>query len=139
MFCRQQIAQLREWVEEFRGRGAELVVIGNGTVEQARAFRDAQALTFPLYTDPSLGAYRRAGLRSGLASSMHPGIALKALEALAGGFRQGTVQGHAMQQGGAFVIGKGGRLLYEYVSRHAGDHPDPAAVLRALGSERQRG
>ena len=123
---------MRDRVEDFRRRGAELVVVGNGSVEQAAAFRVAQALTFPLYTDPSLGAYRRAGLRSGLASSLHPAIALKALEAFARGFRQGPVQGHALQQGGAFVIARGGRLLYQHVNRYPGDHPDPEELLRAL-------
>ncbi len=135
MFCREQIAQLREWVARFRERGAELVVVGNGTVDQARAFREEQGLTFPLYTDPALGAYRRAGLRSGLASSVHPAIAWRGLEALAHGFRQGPVLGSALQQGGAFVIARGGRLLYEHVNRYAGDHPDPADLLRALEHE----
>ena len=37
-----------------------------------------------------------------------------------------------MQQGGVFVIGRGGRLLYQYVSREAGDHPDNRELLRAL-------
>lgn len=119
-------------MEEIRGRGAELVVVGNGTVEQARAFRLAQDLTFPLYTDPSLGAYRRAGLRSGLASSLHPGIAPSALRAFARGFRQTTTQGHALQQGGAFVIAPGGRLLFQHVNRYAGDQPDLGELLRAL-------
>ncbi len=125
---------MRDRVEEFREHGAELVVVGNGTVEQAGAFRAAQRLTFPLYTDPALEAYRQARLRSGLATSLHPGTAVSAMRALAAGFRQTTVQGHALQQGGAFVIARGGRLLYEHVNRHAGDHADPGEMLRALAT-----
>lgn len=132
MFCRQQVAQLRDEIDEFRRLGAELVAVGNGSVEQAREFREAEQLPFPLFTDPSLRAYRRAGLRHGLASSIDPRVALRGLQAMAGGFRQGAVQGDAWQQGGVFVVAPGGRLLYGYVSRHAGDHPATADILRAL-------
>jgi peroxiredoxin len=141
MFCQQQVAQLRDVVDEIRGRGADLIVVGNGGVEQARVFRDAQELPFALYTDPSLESYRLAGLRHGLGSSMSPRVALHAVAALRQGFRQHRTQGDPVQQGGVFVIAKGGGLLYQYVSREAGDHPDNADLLRALdenAANRQR-
>ena len=109
MFCQQQVAQLRDVVDTIRGRGAELVVVGNGGVEQARAFRDEQKLPFPLYTDPSLESYRLAGLRHGLGSSMSPRVALHAVAALRQGFRQRRTQGDPVQQGGVFVICEGRR------------------------------
>ena len=113
-------------------------MVGSGSVSQARAFREEQGLTFPLYTDPSLGAYRKAGLRHGLASSLDPRIAARALDAFRHGFRQVGTQGPAMQQGGAFVIAAGGRLLFEHVSRFAGDNADPADILRALDQREAR-
>jgi peroxiredoxin len=135
MFCQQQVAQLRDVVNEIRSRGAELVVVGNGGVEQARAFRAEQKLPFPLYTDPSLESYRLAGLRHGPGSSLHPRVALHAVTAMRQGFRQSRTQGDPVQQGGVFVIPKGGGLIYQYVSREAGDHPDNANVLRALDED----
>lgn len=132
MFCRQQVAQLRGELDEIRKRGAELVLVGNGSVEQARAFRDQQGLTVPLFTDPSLQAYSRAGLRRDLAATIDPRIALRGIRALTQGFRQSSVLGDAFQQGGVFVIGTGGRVLYQHVSRYAGDNPDPADILQAL-------
>lgn len=36
------------------------------------------------------------------------------------------------QQPVVLVIGSGGRLLYRYASREAGDHPDNRELLRAL-------
>jgi hypothetical protein len=95
----------------------------------------------PFYTDPSLESYRLAGLRHGLGSSMSPRVALHAVAALREGFRQRRTQGDPVQQGGVFVITKGGGLLYQYVSREAGDHPDNADLLRALdedGASRSR-
>lgn len=132
MFCRQQVAQLRGEVDEIRKRGAELVLVGNGTVEQARAFREQQGLTVPLFTDPSLQSYSRAGLRRDLASAVDPRIALRGIRALAQGFRQASVLGDAFQQGGVFVIARGGRVLFQHVSRFAGDNPDAADILQAL-------
>lgn len=130
---------MRERVEEIRQRGAELVVIGSGSVEQARAFHAEQKLTFPLYTDPSAESYRRAGLRRGVASTLGPRAAWHALGALRQGFRQRRTQGHPTQQGGAFVIERGGRLSYQYVSREAGDHPPIDDLLRALDGGRDAG
>ena len=123
---------MRDEVEEIRRRGARLVVVGSGSVEQARTFREEQRLTFPLYTDPSLIAYRRAGLRHGLASSIDPRIAPRAIDAVRHGFRQVSTQGAPMQQGGVFVVGAGGRLLFQHISRFAGDHAHPGDILRAL-------
>ena len=122
-------------MEEIRGHGAELVVVGSGSVAQARAFREEHALTFPLFTDPSLRAYRAADLRHGLASSLDPRIAARAIDAFRRGFRQVGTQGPAMQQGGTFVIAPGGRLLFQHVNRFAGDDADAADVLRALEAE----
>lgn len=119
-------------VDQIRNRGAELVIVGNGGVEQARAFRDRQKLSFPLYTDPSLESYRRAELHRGLARTFSPRALLHGLAAFRQGFRQGRTRGDPFQQGGVFVIAPGGRLLYHHVSREAGDHPDSADLLRAL-------
>jgi hypothetical protein len=42
------------------------------------------------------------------------------------------VQGDPWQQGGVFVIDATGRIRYSYVSRYAGDHPDPVPVVDIL-------
>jgi peroxiredoxin len=123
---------LRGIVEEIRDRGADLVVVGNGGVEQARAFQEAQKLPFPLYTDPSLESYRRAGLRRGGWRGLSPLVLLHAFRAFRQGFRQTATEGDALQLGGSFVIAAGGRLLFQHVSREAGDHPDSRELLRAL-------
>ena len=42
------------------------------------------------------------------------------------------MQGSALQQGGALVIDRGGRVLYRFVSRTGGDHVDPANLIESL-------
>ncbi len=132
MFCREQVAQLRDAQGEIRARGAELVIVGNGAAHFAKAFREDFSLTGPLLLDPELRAYRAARLRRGRVELLSPRLPIHALRALRSGARQGAVQGDAWQLGGVFVIRPGGELAYRHVSREAGDHPPVQDVLAAL-------
>jgi len=135
MFCREQVAQLRDAQDEIHAMGAELVIVGNGAANFAKAFREDFALTGPLLVDPELRAYRAAGLRRGRVEILSPQVPLNALRALRSGARQGAVQGDAWQLGGVFVIRPNGALAFRHVSRVAGDHPAVADVLAALAPE----
>ena len=135
MFCREQVAQLRDRMDDIRARGAELVIVGNGAQHFAAAFREDQALDCPLLVDPELRAYRAAGMRRGRVELLSPRLPLNALRALRSGSRQGAVEGDPWQLGGVFVIRPGGELGFRYLSREAGDHPPVDDVLRALESE----
>ena len=132
MFCREQVAQLRGIDDAVRQAGAHIAVVGNGTVEQARAFRDAEDVPFDLYVDPELAAYGAAGLRRGVRTALNLSTVRASARALRGGFRQTAVAGDPWQQGGAFVIARGGRVLFAYVSRAAGDHPEPGDLVESL-------
>lgn len=132
LFCKQQIGELLPYLDRIRAAGGEVMIIGNGSVEDARAFRDEQRITLPVFTDPSCDSYCALDMRSGVATVMRPSVFLRSLRAFAGGFRQTTVAGHPLQQGGVVVIDPGGTERYRYISRSAGDHPSPQAILRAL-------
>jgi NAD(P)-dependent dehydrogenase (short-subunit alcohol dehydrogenase family)/peroxiredoxin len=132
VFCREQVAQLRDAHEGIRARGAELAIVGNGAAHFAKAFREDFALTGPLLVDPDLRAYRAARLRRGRVELLSPRLPLHALRALRSGARQGAVQGDAWQLGGVFVIRPGGELVYRHVGREAGDHPPVQELLAAL-------
>jgi peroxiredoxin len=138
IFCKQQVAELAPVAGDIAARGAELVVLGNGTVEQARRFRGEQGWRFRLLTDPGRESYRRAGMRRGLATVVAPSVLGRGLVAFARGFRQSEVLGDPLQQGGALVVAAGGQVLFRYVSRHAGDHPAPAELIAVLDSRAAR-
>jgi NAD(P)-dependent dehydrogenase (short-subunit alcohol dehydrogenase family) len=124
---------LRGRLEEIRASGAELVIVGNGSVSFARAFREDLHLDgVTLLVDPELRAYRAAGLRRGRVEVLSPRLPGQALRALRGGFRQGAVQGDPWQLGGAFVIRPDGSLAFQHHAREAGDHPDVDEILDAL-------
>jgi hypothetical protein len=46
----------------------------------------------------------------------------------------GKPVGDPFQMPGVFVIAPDGRVTFAYYSRHAGDYPDDAAILRAVAS-----
>lgn len=124
---------MRDALPEIRARGAELVIVGNGRPEHAADFRDTEHVESPLFVDPELRAYAAAGLKRGIVSSLNPRVFGHAVRALRAGKRQTSVQGDAWQQGGVFVIRPDDRVDFAYVSEEAGDHPDPADILAALG------
>jgi NAD(P)-dependent dehydrogenase (short-subunit alcohol dehydrogenase family) len=126
---------LRDRLTDIRERGAELVIIGNGSAQFASAFREDMHLDAPLLVDPELRAYRAAGLRRGRVEVLSPRLPLNALRAIRAGHRQGAVQGDPWQLGGVFVIRPEGDLSFQHLSREAGDHPGVDEILGALDED----
>jgi AhpC/TSA antioxidant enzyme len=108
------------------------VVVGPARPEHIASFRGTTGYRGPLFVDPSLRAFRTAGLVRGWARTYHPLALLKGVRAAAQGFRQGSRRGDAAQQGGTFVLGPGDRVRYEWRDRFAGDNPDLDAVVQAI-------
>ena len=134
MFCRQHVAQLRDALPAIHSYGAELIIIGNGTPDQAQRFAEGIDLETPLYTDPERASYAALGMSREISQHLAqlPGTLGAAWKTWRQGFRQGAVLGDAMQLGGVLVVSKGGRVVYEQRSRHPGDHPSNRHVLEAL-------
>ena len=129
LFCKQQVAEIAPFLGRIRAAGAELFVIGQGSVEEAREFRDEHRLEMRLLTYPTRQAYCALGMRRGAASALKPAVVLRGLEAMRQGFRQTRTKGDPLQQGGVLVIAPGGEERYRYISQFAGDHPAPAGIL----------
>jgi hypothetical protein len=123
---------LREVIPPIQAAGAHVVIVGNGTAEQAAQFSQDVAPGLPIYTDPTLQVYHALGARRNLWSNLHPRVFIRAFQARRQGHRQTGVQGDAWQQGGVFLIRPDGTLPYVYQARYAGDHPEPTAVLAAV-------
>jgi hypothetical protein len=132
MFCRELAVQLHRELGEIRRRGAELVLVGNGSRHFAAAFREEMKIAAPLYVDTRREAYRALGMKRTVLGSIGPHVLKSAVRALRSGFRQKGVQGDPWQQGGVLVVLPGGEIAYRYLSERAGDHPPVADVLAAL-------
>ena len=123
---------MRGYVPRIHGAGAELVIVGNGTPEQARWFIEDFHIDTPVFTDPTLSIHRAVGARRGVQLSKLPRLLVNAVRAMSKGHFQTRVLGDGQQLGGVFVIMPGGTLAYRYLSEVAGDHPDPEVVVSAL-------
>lgn len=124
--------QLHREIERVRATGAELHVIGNGAPMFIAGFRETTGYDGPLYTDPSLDAFRAAELRHGLRTVLTIGAVARTVGALRRGFRQGRTQGSALQQGGVLVISREGRVVWHQISDGPGDNASAAQIGAAL-------
>ncbi len=138
MLCREQVAQLRHAIEAIRGLGAELVVVGNGSVQHLQWFLEDQGHPdFPVLTDPSRKLYEEAGFRRDAGAYLSLDALRNTWRALRSGFRQARTRGDPWQQGGVLVVAPGGRITWRHVSRALGDHPSSDEVLAALREARR--
>jgi len=130
---------LRSIIPQIRQVAAELVVIGNGTAQQAQWFLEATGLDTPVYTDPDRHVYRAIGARRSLLAFLHPKVILRYLQAWRNGFQQTGKKGDATQLGGTLIVRPDGSIPYLHRSAYAGDTPKPATILNALQNSTQAG
>jgi hypothetical protein len=148
------VAQLRHEIEAIRAYGAELVVIGNGTLHLAAAFRDDLQLDTPLFVDNSRASYRALGMRrgiprtlgtwkvwGGLGRALLAGIREKRLGTILRWWRQSIPGARSravwrrVALGGVLIVLRDRRVPNYYVSATNGDHPLPSEILSALAKQ----
>ena len=108
------------------------MVVGSAPPEAIPGFRTVTGYAGPLLVDPSLLAFKAAGLAYGKARTYDLRAVPRAVVALLAGFRQGARRGQVFQQGGTFVLGPGEKVRFEWRDRFPGDHPSMEDVLAAL-------
>jgi hypothetical protein len=127
------VTQLRDELHQITEANAQLVVVGNGKPHQAAAFIEDEKLNFPVFVDPDLVAYKLAGLRRDLASTLKLSALGNAMRAMKGGHMQTGLKGDAWQQGGVFVIQQPeNSVSMAYVSEAAGDHPSIEGIISSI-------
>ncbi len=128
--------QVHRRIDELKAAGADVIVIGNGAPMFIAGFREHTGWAGPLYTDPTLEAYRAAHLERGVLKTLDPRGMGSLARALVRGHRQGRTQGDEYQQGGALVIDRDGNVVWQHISRRPGDLAsvdDMLAAVRRVG------
>lgn len=118
--------------------GAELVIVGNGSVAHARQFRERHVPECAVYTDPELKVYGALGFRRSVGATLGPRSALGFARASLKGHRQTSIEGDPWQQGGLIVLSPGGALQHIQRFRDAGGRPDVDAALAVLKAQPAR-
>jgi hypothetical protein len=109
-----------------------VVLVGNGPPSALAAFARALSLDgrrVTVVTDPSLAAYRVAGLARPRVHGVR--AALDELRALAAGYRHRRRAGDRLQLGGSFLVDEAGRVVYHHCSESPGDLADPNDIVQA--------
>ena len=83
-------------------------------------------------SDTQRKTYEALELHRSALRLMDPRTAINTLKSLFRGYRQSSVQGAALQQGGCLVIAKGGKTLFLERDRFGGDHSKIEEVLACL-------
>jgi hypothetical protein len=135
VLCRQQVAELSGYEDQFVENGGRIVVIGPGEAAHLPEFREVTGYRSDLFADPERNAYRVLGFSSGFTKLLGIKPIQVALSALKSGIRPGTLQGSALQLGGAVVVAPGDELRYLFRETQAGDHPPVAELLEAVCKE----
>lgn len=124
---------MRRDYEEFRRRGAEIVVITQGDERQAESFRRERDLPFPCLADPERRAFVAFGLGHGsLTQLLGPRVWGRAIQALRKGYGAGKPVGDTRQLPGVFIIDRSGIIRFAYRSRDAADNPPNDLLLDSL-------
>jgi peroxiredoxin len=129
------VAELAGNKQRFKEKNADLAVIGSGDPAHFKEFREKTGYDGLLFSDPSLAAFSLLGFAGGIGGVMSIHAVFKAVSAFRQGHRQGSVQGSALQLGGAIVIDVSGAVRYFYASAKAGDHPAVDALIRAVDKD----
>jgi hypothetical protein len=132
------VAELARNVHRFTEKNITLAVIGSGDPVHFDPFREATGYRGLLFSDPELASFSLLGFANGLSGFLSMRSAFKAVSALKSGHRQGSIQGSALQLGGAVVVDSGGAIRYFFAAVKAGDHPDIDDLLLAAADDRVR-
>ncbi|NP_001354055.1 Thioredoxin-like protein AAED1, chloroplastic [Zea mays] len=143
VLCRKRADLLAAKQDDMQAAGVALVLIGPGSVEQAKAFCEQTKFKGEVYADPTHSSYDALEFAFGLFSTFTPAAGLKIIQLYREGYRQdwelsfekNTRTKGGWYQGGLIVAGPGiDNILYIHKDKEAGDDPDMQDVLRACCS-----
>jgi peroxiredoxin len=131
IFCREQIAQLRNFSDE------NVVFVGMGNIEETAAFRLKMESPQTYISDPNKSLYEEFGLRRGsFAQMFNTSTFRRGFDAMrAGTSIGGRPVGDPMMLAGVFVIDTSGEIIHSHFSRDASDNlsgNDISAMLREI-------
>ncbi|XP_019184935.1 PREDICTED: thioredoxin-like protein AAED1, chloroplastic [Ipomoea nil] len=140
VLCRKRADYLASVKDKMDAAGVALVLIGPGSVDQAKTFYAQTKFKGEVYADPSYASYKALRFVSGVLTTFTPGAGLKIIQLYMEGYRQDwelsfekdTRERGGWQQGGIVIAGPGKtNFLYVHKDKEAGDDPPIEDILRA--------
>ncbi|XP_004493935.1 thioredoxin-like protein AAED1, chloroplastic [Cicer arietinum] len=143
VLCRKRANYLASKKDIMDASGVALVLIGPGSIDQAKSFAEQTKFKGEIYADPAQSSYEALRFVSGVLTTFTPKAGLKIIELYMEGYRQDwklsfqkdTVSKGGWQQGGIIVAGPGkGNISYIHKDKEAGDDPEIEDILKACCS-----
>jgi peroxiredoxin len=133
-FCRAYAVQLNRARSRFAEAGAQLVLIGQGTPEDAARFRRRLGIDLKVLADADRVTYLWAGTKlATLDELISPVVIVRAVLAMA---RNRVVIGHntadEAQLGGSIFVLPDGSIPFSHISRDAADMAPPNELLAVV-------
>lgn len=123
---------MRDHVEDFKEKGAEVVAIGMGFPAMAADFKAKQDIPFRLLVDPEQATYKALDFDRSATAAAGPQVWLKGAKSILKGHRVAPAQQDWQQLGGALVIGQGGDVLLAHKAKDSADNAPVGRLLEAL-------
>lgn len=140
VLCRRRADYLAAKKDVMDASGVALVLIGPGSVDQAKTFSEQTKFKGEVYADPSHSSYKALQFVSGVSTTFTPKAGLKIIQSYMEGYRQDwklsfegdTVAKGGWQQGGIIVAGPGKtNISYIHKDKEAGDDPNIEDIIKA--------
>lgn len=140
VLCRRRADYLAAKKDIMDASGVALVLIGPGSVDQAKTFSEQTKFKGEVYADPSHSSYKALQFVSGVSTTFTPKAGLKIIQSYMEGYRQDwklsfegdTVAKGGWQQGGIIVAGPGKtNISYIHKDKEAGDDPYIEDIIKA--------
>jgi peroxiredoxin len=127
IFCREQIAELREFKSE------NIVLISMGRIQEASDFKRKMEIPQPLVSDPNKLLYEAFGLRRGsFGQILNPTLARKSIRLMKEGHKPGIVKHDPWMMAGVFRIEQDGEVSYSHFASDISDNLSGAAIAQLL-------
>ena len=109
-----------------------------GEPKHARRYCGKLTADITCLTNKEGDVYRAYGIgRTGLSSTLNPGLIKASLRAAAAGHVQGKATGDVAMLGATFIVDREGIIQYIHYDTHAGDQPDLVNLLASIHPENQ--
>jgi hypothetical protein len=123
--CSEHVTELSPRLLELSVLGVRTVFVGNGEPRFIEGFVERHALAdkrVEVVTDPTLAAFRAAGLLRSAWATFGPRAIADELRGLTRGVGWGGVKGDSLQQGGSIIVDARGVVAFYHRSESLGGH-----------------
>jgi thiol-disulfide isomerase/thioredoxin len=124
--CRAHAAQIWSEKEKYEKGGAQILFISNGAPQFIQGFKEELKITeAPVYTDPSLAAFKACGFKRGFLAALGPQSLINGMKLKSQGHKNKREPGSGdwWQMGGILVVQKDGKIGYHHICQTLADYP----------------